>query len=1239
MKRISMHGHLLMFILCFCFFEGFSQKTNKGTVIGKVTIDEKGQVTLLPYNDPVRCADPVQNQTGQIQVTTGQRMDIHSSTATQETSTGEPLVSPVSTEIKGYPDPLNIQPHCSGEEAVRNAGAPEMEDLLKITGMQVTSSGEVKAMTGSARIGYDKNTESLLSAAPVELLSLSGSLAVPNLTYKSGSSSCTVTGTTINLTFSVINNGTVSAGASTVGYFLSADVSISSEPNYKIGSNPVGTLAAGAFSEETITVNVADKSVPCGSYYIFFCIDYLKEVAESSETDNDWYITSPKVDVPCTPNLDLLSGSSSLNVTGTSISLTVTAINNGSTTAGASTLGYFLSPDANYTTTPNYLIGTDAVPSLAVGATSTQTLSVDVSMSSVPCGTYYVFFVFDHTNQVTESNENDNIWYFSSPTVTIPCVPNLDLSSGTATLNVTGTTATIGLTVINNGSTAAPASELGYYLSPDVSITTTPNYLIGTDAVPALAVGGTSAQSLTKDVLTVTPLIPCGTYYVIFFMDHLKQVTEVNESDNIWYFTSPQVTVPSKPNLTYQSGSGTFTVTGTTVNLKVTAINNGNCTSEACNVGYYLSPDISITTNPNYLIGTGPIPSLSQGATSQLTFVKDVLTVTPLVPKGSYYLFFCFDNLDQVAESNENDNDWYFTSPQVNVSTTCTLGASPAGRSVTSAAGSTSFSVTAGCLWTAVSNQAWCTLTPSSGTGNGSFTANYTVNTTCNPRTATITLNIAGGDPVTVTVTQAACSLSMSPTAKSVSAAGGTTSFSLTTNCNWTASSNQPWCVVSPSSGTGNATISVDYTTNTSCGERVATISCTTSGCSPVPITLTQSGCTLISVSDLILDCTAGSEVLMLTTGCSWSISSSQSWCTISPASGTGNKNVVVTCTANNTASSRYATLSITVPGCTPRLVNVTQPPCGVCTLNVNPLNQNVPKAGGSRSFAVNSVGSCTWTATSDQAWCSVSPASGTGDKIITATCTASAVPLRTANISVTIPGSPGLTRTVTVTQSEGCCPPPEHFNVAWSITANDTMNVFVLKATLDGINLETEDEIALFDGSICVGAAKLSEVIDNSHPLYIKSSKDKGTANGYTEGNPINYKFWDKSGSKEITGVTAFYYSDLPGWSTSGNFKSAAVSYVTLTGLSTGISSVRLPGMDLRIYPNPTEGKIYISAGNVSLKDSKITAIDAHGQIIFEQIIGEDQGTIDFSGNTRGLYFLRISAPSWSVTEKIILR
>jgi len=200
-------------------------------------------------------------------------------------------------------------------------------------------------------------------------------------------------------------------------------------------------------------------------------------------------------------------------------------------------------------------------------------------------------------------------------------------------------------------------------------------------------------------------------------------------------------------------------------------------------------------------------------------------------------------------------------------------------------------------------------------------------------------------------------------------------------------------------------------------------------------------------------------------------------------------------------------------------------------------------------------------------------------------------------------------------------------------------MNVFVLKATLDGINLETEDEIALFDGSICVGAAKLSEVIDNSHPLYIKSSKDKGTANGYTEGNPINYKFWDKSGSKEITGVTAFYYSDLPGWSTSGNFKSAAVSYVTLTGLSTGISSVRLPGMDLRIYPNPTEGKIYISAGNVSLKDSKITAIDAHGQIIFEQIIGEDQGTIDFSGNTRGLYFLRISAPSWSVTKRIVLR
>jgi plastocyanin len=82
------------------------------------------------------------------------------------------------------------------------------------------------------------------------------------------------------------------------------------------------------------------------------------------------------------------------------------------------------------------------------------------------------------------------------------------------------------------------------------------------------------------------------------------------------------------------------------------------------------------------------------------------------------------------------------------------LAVTPSNQNVTSAAGSTSFAVTTSVNWTAVSNQPWCTVT-ASGSGNGTLVANYSDNTFPLTRIAGITVNVAGGTPVIVTVTQA----------------------------------------------------------------------------------------------------------------------------------------------------------------------------------------------------------------------------------------------------------------------------------------------------------------------------------------------------------------------------------------------------------------------------------------------------------------------------------------------------
>jgi hypothetical protein len=89
------------------------------------------------------------------------------------------------------------------------------------------------------------------------------------------------------------------------------------------------------------------------------------------------------------------------------------------------------------------------------------------------------------------------------------------------------------------------------------------------------------------------------------------------------------------------------------------------------------------------------------------------------------------------------------------------LSVSPADANAPAApSASVSFGVTAGCNWTAASDQTWCTVTPS-GTGNGTITANYTENTSSIQRTANVTITAPGasGSPQTVRVIQAGCTL------------------------------------------------------------------------------------------------------------------------------------------------------------------------------------------------------------------------------------------------------------------------------------------------------------------------------------------------------------------------------------------------------------------------------------------------------------------------------------------------
>ncbi|NVO18341.1 MAG: BACON domain-containing protein [Bacteroidetes bacterium] len=307
-------------------------------------------------------------------------------------------------------------------------------------------------------------------------------------------------------------------------------------------------------------------------------------------------------------------------------------------------------------------------------------------------------------------------------------------------------------------------------------------------------------------------------------------------------------------------------------------------------------------------------------------------------------------------------------------SSASTLSVTPSNQAVSPQAGSTSFNVTSNANWSVSSSQSWCTLGSSSGSNNGTITANFTQNTTNASRTANIIVTVTGLTPVTVTVTQAAPTLSVTPSSQSVSVASGTTPFTVTSNSSWTASSNQSWCTVTPS-GTGNGTVTATYSLNNTAASRTANITVTVTGLTPVVVTVTQAAPTLsVTPANQNVSVASGSTSFSVTSNTSWSASSSQAWCTVT-TSGSGNGTITANLTQNTTSTSRSANVTVTVSGLSPVIVTVTQ---AAPTLQVTPSNQDVGVAAGSVSYSITS--NTSWTISSNQSWCTVtSPGSGNG--------------------------------------------------------------------------------------------------------------------------------------------------------------------------------------------------------------------------------------------------------------------
>jgi hypothetical protein len=346
----------------------------------------------------------------------------------------------------------------------------------------------------------------------------------------------------------------------------------------------------------------------------------------------------------------------------------------------------------------------------------------------------------------------------------------------------------------------------------------------------------------------------------------------------------------------------------------------------------------------------------------------------------------------------------------------CSATVSSTSESFEATGGSRVVAVTipSGCLWTAVSNATWITVTSGGGpntSGNGAVTFSVAANVSTNPRSGTLT--IAGR---TVTVDQAGtCDIAISPNAVSAGSDASSGSVSVTTgaSCSWSTSASASWLTVtSGASGAGSGTVVYAMAANTGTAPRTATL---TIGGRVFSVTQAAPTCSVVlSTTSVSLTAATAFRSVQVSTGatCAWTASSSVSWITIvSGASGTGLGSVAYSVAANTGTAARTGIVSIGG-----ETVTVTQAGAA-CTSDLTPTGVSLSSAASNETVSVHTSQDCDWTASSNSSWLMIfSGSTGQGDGLVQYSVAPNTSPFARVG-TMTIAG-----RTFTVSQAGNSC-------------------------------------------------------------------------------------------------------------------------------------------------------------------------------------------------------------------------
>ena len=205
-----------------------------------------------------------------------------------------------------------------------------------------------------------------------------------------------------------------------------------------------------------------------------------------------------------------------------------------------------------------------------------------------------------------------------------------------------------------------------------------------------------------------------------------------------------------------------------------------------------------------------------------------------------------------------------------------------------------------------------------------------------------------------------------------------------------------------------------------------------------------------------------------------------------------------------------------------------------------------------------------------------------------------------------------------------------EYFKAQFEGNGISHMNINVTGLSESGLSVG--DEMAAYDGEICVGVLKIAaeHLLSGTASLVSSYSTNEQIKNGFTNGDQILIYSWNKN-----TGEKTEVHADLLDGTLT--FAQNGSVLIEMNNLSTA-TNILSEEVKIDVYPNPCRGNFTVSLNELPNLGSRIEILDMTGRMILSRKIANQSEVFSLENQVSGLYLVKTIIGSNSNINKLIV-